>query len=70
VPVEQYGEARIGSVQAVGDGVKMKNGTRRLDCAVGDRILYSARVDSYPVGGERVDLIEEASIIGVMHGDQ
>ena len=65
VPVEQHGEARIGEVMAVGKGVDTKRGVRPLDCVVGERVLYSARVDTYRTQQGEIDLIEEGSVIGI-----
>jgi co-chaperonin GroES (HSP10) len=70
VPVPTKVECRIGTVLAAGDGRVMKKGwTRPMPVAEGQRILYSSRIDEYHVGDEKVDVIEDESIIGVMNDD-
>jgi co-chaperonin GroES (HSP10) len=56
--------AYCGEVLAVGEPHRVRGKRLPLDVAVGERILYSSRVDSFVTEQGHVDIVEEASIIG------
>ena len=64
VPLPDMRHSHCGRVIAVGEPHRV--GTKRLplDVAVGERILYSSRVDSFATDQGPIDIVEEASIIG------
>jgi co-chaperonin GroES (HSP10) len=71
VPEKQNGgSCRLGEVIAIGRGRQMGGWDRPMPVAPGQRILYSSRVDLYHVNGDKIDVIEDESIIGVMHDDR
>lgn len=53
-----------GTVLAVGEPHRVGDARLPLDVAVGDRILYSSRVDSFETDEGMLDIVEENSIIG------
>jgi len=59
-------DCRIGTVQAVGTGRKLKHGWYSHEARPGMRIVYSSRVDTYRPEGDKVDLIEDQSVIGLI----
>lgn len=67
VPAADYACARIGEVLATGTGKVLKASVRPFSVAPSQRVLYSSRVDTYQLGDEAIDVIEEDSIIGVMN---
>jgi len=72
IPVPPVTECKIGTVMSIGPG-RLMNGqwTRPMPVVPGQRVLYSSRIDQYHVGKNRIDVIEDESIIGVMddHGN-
>ena len=66
VPEPSHTQARIGEVLATGTGKVLKASVRPFSVSASERILYSSRVDTYQLGDEAIDVIEEDSIIGVM----
>lgn len=69
VPAANLAEARIGEVLATGGGRQLSKAVRPFSVTPTERVLYSSRVDTYKLGLEEIDVIEEDSIIGVMHDD-
>lgn len=57
-----------GDVVALGQGLRWDGKPPRFDAGVGDRIVYSSRIDAREVEGEQWDLVENDSIIGVRRG--
>jgi co-chaperonin GroES (HSP10) len=70
LPSGNLGKARIGIVEAVGDAIGCKvRGFRPHDCRPGDKVIYSSNVDEYRTKNDgKLDLIEEASVIGRLYG--
>jgi len=66
VPVEDRGLSHQGEVIAAGDGYLVRGKRLPLDVKVGDRVVYSTRVDTFRVRGALVDVVEEASVIKVI----
>jgi co-chaperonin GroES (HSP10) len=71
VPVPANTMCKIGVVESVGPGRLMRNRwVRPMPVVPGQRVVYSSRVDQYRVGDDQIDVIEDESIIGVMHDDR
>ena len=69
VPAQSSAQARIGEVLATGTGRQLGKAVRPFSVSPQERVLYSSRVDTYHLGDEAIDVIEEDSIIGVMNGN-
>lgn len=65
IPVEDRGLSYVGEVIAAGPGYAVDAARLPLEVGVGDRVIYSTRVDTFTKRGEPIDLVEEASVIGV-----
>jgi co-chaperonin GroES (HSP10) len=65
VPGQDLGLAFVGRITHVGPGRSVRGRNLQLDVAVGGRIVYSTRIDSYGLDdGSCIDVVEEDSIIG------
>jgi co-chaperonin GroES (HSP10) len=63
---EDHGTAHVGVVVDAGPGRRVRERVLPMECAVGDVVLYSSRTDAFVLGdGSHVDVVEEASVIGV-----
>jgi co-chaperonin GroES (HSP10) len=60
------GLSHEGTVVMLGVGPRWDGKKARFDAKVGDRIVYSTRIDTREVNGEEFDLVENDSIIGTL----
>ena len=64
---EDHLTARVGEVLAAGRGRRVGDAYLPLEVAVGDRVLYSARCDTFRTGdGAEIDVVEENSVLGIL----
>jgi co-chaperonin GroES (HSP10) len=62
---EDRGISHAGIVANVGEGYRFGSRVLPLEIAVGDRVVYSTRIDSFILRtGAHLDIVEEASVIG------
>lgn len=66
---EDRGASFEGIVIAVGGPDTRSGQPIPLECVVGDRIVYSSRVDAYVIDDAEFDLVDDASVIGKRNGD-
>ena len=66
LPDQNLGDALVGDVLSVGEGVEHKGKLRRLDIEPGQTVFYSSRVDAYRTKEGEFDVIEEGSVIGLL----
>ena len=60
---EARGASFEGTVIAIGSPDTRSGQAVPLECATGDVIVYSSRVDAYVFKGQEYDLVEDASVI-------
>lgn len=66
IPAPDTRDSYCGEVIAVGSPHRVRNKHLPLEIRAGDRIVYSSRVDSFQIGDDDVDIVEENSIVGVL----
>ena len=64
LPAPDLRDARVGKVIAAGGPHVVRGKKLPLDVRVGELVIYSSRVDTFQVGDDEVDIVEENSVIG------
>jgi chaperonin GroES len=66
IPAPDTRDSFCGEILSVGSAHRVRNKRLPLEVKAGQRIVYSSRVDSFQVGDDDVDIVDENSIIGVI----
>lgn len=66
LPKEDRGLSHVGDVLSAGPGYVAGGKRLPLEVAVGHRIVYSTRIDTFKRGETDIDIVEEASVIGIV----
>lgn len=67
LPKEDRGLSHVGDVLTAGPGYSGR-AKLPLEVVAGNRIVYSTRVDTFKRGEVDIDIVEEASVIGIVNG--